>query len=168
MFGFWTYTSVGSFSLKASSASCKTFPAMREDAEQSSPSEIFFSPRSFCFLVLLLLIFCFDFPTDALYSNIWNFDFSCISTKKHVQVQLARNLLPVCKNFRFLVTFPTPYPLPSLSSTLPLLYTVRSVQALSHSGILFSGVYITRLHAQKNKNVSILISPLETSHGSWQ
>ena len=110
----------------------------------------FFSPRSFCVLVLLLLIFCFDFPTDALYSNIWNFDFSCISTKKHVQVQLARNLLPVCKNFRFLVTFPTPYPLPSLSSTLPLLYTVRSVQALSHSGILFSGVYKTRLHAQTN------------------
>ena len=111
------------------------------------PLRFFFSPRSFCVLVLLLLIFCFDFPTDALYSNIWNFDFSCISTKKHVQVQLARNLLPVCKNFRFLVTFPTPYPLPSLSSTLPLLYTVRSVQALSHSGILFSGVYKTRLHA---------------------
>ena len=112
------------------------------------------------------------------FTQIYEILILVVLTRRNMYVQLARNLLPVCKNFRFSVTFPTPYPLPSLSSTLPLLYTVRSVQALSHSGILFSGVYKTRLHAQKNNenqtyecmiiklDVSILISPLETSHGS--
>ena len=112
------------------------------------------------------------------FTQIYEILILVVLTRRNMYVQLARNLLPVCKNFRFSVTFPTPYPLPFLSSTLPLLYTVRSVQALSHSGILFSGVYKTRLHAQKNNenqiyecmiiklDVSILISPLETSHGS--